>query len=202
MPPYAEPLNPNIPAPVMEGINSIGSAIKERLARENKPGVLSYHGFDAWWNGGLRSAPAFHNMHGILTETAAHVYATPRVYDASVFPERFATASRRNNRPCSTNAPGWAASGPFASAIDYMLTVDFAILDLATTRRESSAEESVGGCTSQYRGGAQGGLTRMSSPRPATRSRCCTACDWLVWRFVGRNSRSKPVGRHTKPGRG
>ena len=89
VPPYAEPLNPNIPAPVMEGINAIGSAIKERLARENKPGVLSYHGFDAWWNGGLRSAPAFHNMHGILTETAAHVYATPRVYDPSVFPERF-----------------------------------------------------------------------------------------------------------------
>ena len=45
VPPYAEPLNPNIPAPVMEGINSIGSAMKERFARENKPGVLSYHWF-------------------------------------------------------------------------------------------------------------------------------------------------------------
>ncbi|MCX6621976.1 MAG: M14 family zinc carboxypeptidase, partial [Acidobacteria bacterium] len=41
VPPYAEPLNPNIPAPVMEGINFIGAAIKERLARENKPGVLA-----------------------------------------------------------------------------------------------------------------------------------------------------------------
>jgi hypothetical protein len=37
VPPYAEPLNPNIPAPVMEGINLIGSAIKERMAIENKP---------------------------------------------------------------------------------------------------------------------------------------------------------------------
>ena len=37
--------------------------------REGKTGVLSYVGFDGWWNGGLRSTPAFHNMHGILTET-------------------------------------------------------------------------------------------------------------------------------------
>src|SRR5262249_32979863 len=36
VPPYSEPLNPNIPAAVMEGINVIGSAMKERFARENK----------------------------------------------------------------------------------------------------------------------------------------------------------------------
>ena len=70
IPPYAEPLNPNIPAAVMEGINLIGAAMRERFARENKPGAISLYSFDAWWNGGLRSAPAFHNMHGILTETA------------------------------------------------------------------------------------------------------------------------------------
>jgi hypothetical protein len=80
VPPYAEPLNPNIPAPVVAGVHLIGAAIKERLAREGKPGAISYHGFDGWWNGGLRSAPAFHNMHGILTETAAGVYATPVEY--------------------------------------------------------------------------------------------------------------------------
>ena len=26
--------------------------MKEWFARENKPGVFSYFGFDAWWNGG------------------------------------------------------------------------------------------------------------------------------------------------------
>ena len=80
VPPYAEPLNPDIPAAVMEGINKLGTAMRERFAREDKPGVLSYFGFDAWWNGGLRSAPAFHNMHGILTETAGYAYATPKTY--------------------------------------------------------------------------------------------------------------------------
>jgi hypothetical protein len=72
IPPYAEPLNPAIPAPVMNGIGSIGAAMRERFSRENKPGAISYVGFDAWWNGGARSTPAFHNMHGILTETALY----------------------------------------------------------------------------------------------------------------------------------
>ena len=84
VPPYAEPLNPNIPAPVMEGINGIGSVIKERFARESKAGVISYTGYDAWWNGGLRSVPAFHNMHGILTETALFGYGTPGDYKLKV----------------------------------------------------------------------------------------------------------------------
>ncbi|HYP05122.1 MAG TPA: M14 metallopeptidase family protein [Bryobacteraceae bacterium] len=137
VPPYAEPLNPNIPAPVMEGINLIGSAIKERLARENKPGVLSYHGFDAWWNGGLRSAPAFHNMHGILTETAAHVYATPRVYEGSALPERFSNGIPTRQSSVFFERPWTGGRWGLRDAIEYMLTVDFAILDLASTRRES-----------------------------------------------------------------
>ena len=137
VPPYAEPLNPNIPAPVMEGINSIGSAIKERLARENKPGVLSYHGFDAWWNGGLRSAPAFHNMHGILTETAGSGYATPRVYDPSLFPERFGNGIPTKQPTVFYERPWLGGKWTLRDAIDYMLTADLAILDLATSRRES-----------------------------------------------------------------
>jgi hypothetical protein len=137
VPPYAEPLNPNIPAPVMEGINSIGSAIKERLARENKPGVLSYHGFDAWWNGGLRSAPAFHNMHGILTETAGSGFATPRVYDPALFPERFANGIPTKQPTVFYERPWLGGKWTLRDAMDYMLTADMAILDLAATRRES-----------------------------------------------------------------
>jgi hypothetical protein len=157
VPPYAEPLNPNIPAPVMEGINSLGSAIKERLARENKPGVLSYHGFDAWWNGGLRSAPAFHNMHGILTETAAHVYATPRVYESSALPERFANGIPTKQPTVFYERPWTGGKWSLRSAIDYMLTVDFAILDLATTRRESLLKKAWEVARANIEAGAQGG---------------------------------------------
>ncbi len=134
IPPYAEPLNPNIPAPVMEGINVIGSAMSERFARENKPGVLSYFGFDGWWNGGLRSVPAFHNMHGILTETAAAGYATSRVYKPSEIPERFANGIPTREPSIFYQRPWMGGRWSLRDAIDYMLTADFAILDLASAR--------------------------------------------------------------------
>jgi hypothetical protein len=136
VPPYAEPLNPNIPAAVMEGINLIGSAMKERFARENKPGVISYFGFDAWWNGGLRSVPAFHNMHGILTETALHGYATPKVYKLSDLPERFGNGMPTKEPTVFYERPWLGGKWGTRDAIDYMLTADFAILDLAATRSE------------------------------------------------------------------
>ncbi len=134
VPPYAEPLNPNIPAPVMEGINLIGAAIKERFAREHKTGVISYFGFDAWWDGGLRSVPAFHNMHGILTETAASGYATPRTYDAKDFPAAFANGIPTREPSMFYEQPWMGGDWRLRDAIDYMLTADFAILDLASTR--------------------------------------------------------------------
>ncbi len=133
VPPYAEPLNPNIPAPVMEGIHLIGAAMKERFAREDKPGVLSYWGFDGWWNGGLRSVPAFHNMHGILTETAGAGPAT-RTYRASSFPARFGNGIPTSEPSVFYQKPWTGGRWAMRDAIDYMLTADFAILDLAATR--------------------------------------------------------------------
>ncbi len=131
IPPYAEPMNPNIPAPVMEGINLIGAAMKERFARENKPGTVSYTSFDAWWNGGLRSAPAFHNMHGILTETALFAYATPHDYKLADLPERFPNGIPAKEPTVFYEKPWMGGRWALRDAVDYMLTADFAILRLA-----------------------------------------------------------------------
>jgi hypothetical protein len=135
IPPYAEPLNPHIPSTVMEGINLIGMAMKERFARENKPGVLSYWGFDAWWDGGLRSVPEFHNMHGILTETALNSYATPRTYDPKDFPANFGNGIPAREPSVFYERPWMGGKWGTRDAIDYMLTADFAILSHAATKR-------------------------------------------------------------------
>jgi hypothetical protein len=137
VPPYGEPLNPNIPAPVMEGIHLIGAAMKERFARENKPGVISYMGFDAWWNGGLRTVPAFHNMHGILTETALNAYATPGNYRKEDFPERFSNGIPTREPSVFYQRPWMGGKWSVRDAIDYMLSADFAILDLAASRADA-----------------------------------------------------------------
>ena len=135
IPPYSEPLNPNIPSGVMEGINVIGTAMRERFAMENKPGVLSYHGFDGWWNGGLRSVPAFHNMHGILTETAGYILGTPRTYKVSDVRSRFTNGLPSREPTIFYERPWLGGKWGMREAIDYMLTADFAILDLAARRR-------------------------------------------------------------------
>ena len=135
VPPYADPLNPNIPAAVMEGISLIGTAMKERFARENKSGVVSYMSFDGWWNGGLRSVPAFHNMHGILTETALYQYATPRVYKDSDIPKTFPNGMPAREPTIFYPRPWLGGKWTVRDAIEYMLTADFAILELAAARR-------------------------------------------------------------------
>jgi hypothetical protein len=98
--------------------------------------VLSYVGFDAWWNGGLRSVPAFHNMHGILTETALNAYATPRVYNSSEFPERFSNGVPTKQPTVFYQRPWMGGKWGVRDAIEYMLTADMAILDLAAARSE------------------------------------------------------------------
>jgi hypothetical protein len=135
VPPYAEPLNPDIPAAVMEGINKLGTAMRERFAREDKPGVLSYFGFDAWWNGGLRSAPAFHNMHGILTETAGYAYATPKTYQAGDFNAAFPNGAATREPSIFYERPWMGGKWGLRDAIEYMLTADMALLTEAATRR-------------------------------------------------------------------
>lgn len=157
VPPYSEPLNPHIPAPVMEGINLIGSAMKERFARENKPGVISYVGFDAWWNGGLRSAPAFHNMHGILTETALYQYATPKVYSASEIPNSFASGIPAKEPTVFYQRPWLGGRWALMDAVDYMLTADFAILDLAASRPRHFLMKAWEMATAQIEAGKKGG---------------------------------------------
>lgn len=133
IPPYAEPLNPNIQPAVMEGINRIGSVMRERFLREDKPGVISYLSFDAWWNGGLRSAPAFHNMHGILTETALFYYATPKEYKLSDLPERFQNGVPAREPTVFYPKPWLGGRWALRDAVEYMLTADFAILSEAAS---------------------------------------------------------------------
>lgn len=119
----------------MEGINLIGAAMKERFAREQKPGVLSYWGFDGWWNGGLRSVPAFHNMHGILTETAGNL-ATPRDYKPGDLPQRFGNGIPTREPSIFYQRPWPGGRWTLRDAVNYMLTADFAILELASNRAQ------------------------------------------------------------------
>ncbi|MEV4658744.1 M14 family metallopeptidase [Micromonospora sp. NPDC049301] len=52
IPPYEDPLNPNIHPQVVRGVNIVGDAMGQRLEREGKGGALARQSYDIWWNGG------------------------------------------------------------------------------------------------------------------------------------------------------
>ncbi len=135
VPPFDDPMNPNIPPLVARGVNAVGDAITQRLDEEGKRGAISRIGFDMWWNGGMRTAPYFHNMIGILTETS-HASATPATYDPRTFPKAFANG-------VSTTEPSIAYPSPYPggewhlrNSCDYIVTASMAVLSIAAKRRQ------------------------------------------------------------------
>ena len=91
IPPFADPVNPNIHPGVTTGVNMVGSAMANRFALKKMPGSVSGVIYSMWWNGGMRTVPYFHNMIGILTETS-HATPTPRFFD----PDSIPTPPHRN----------------------------------------------------------------------------------------------------------
>jgi hypothetical protein len=135
VPPFDDPVNPNIPPLVVRGINTVGDAITRRLEQEGKPGAVSRVQFDAWWNGGMRTAPYFHNMVGILTETA-HASASPATYDTKQFPAAFANGVSTSEPSMYYPAPYRGGRWTQSDSCEYMLTASMAVIDIGARRRE------------------------------------------------------------------
>ncbi len=135
IPPFEDPMNFNIPPLVMRGINTVGDAMSRRLAQEGKSGAVSRVTFDAWWNGGMRTAPYFHNMVGILTETA-HATATPTVNDVKTFPPRFANGESTTEPSIYYPDPYLGGPWTMKMSCEYMITTSMAVLDIGQKRRQ------------------------------------------------------------------
>jgi hypothetical protein len=136
VPPFDDPMNPNIPPLVMRGVNLVGDAMTRRLDQEGKRGAVSRIGFDTWWNGGMRTAPYFHNMVGILTETS-HPSATPVTNDPKTFPKYFSGTTVPTLEP-TTYYPSPYAGGEWhlRDSCNIMVTTSMAALDIGARRRQ------------------------------------------------------------------
>jgi hypothetical protein len=98
-----------------------------RFAAEGKPGVTSRRGanYSTWWNGGLRTTVYFHNMIGLLTETIGHLT-----------PIRIPFLPERHLPDSSLHAPIAPQEWHFRQSIEYSLTANYAVLDIASRNRE------------------------------------------------------------------
>jgi hypothetical protein len=135
VPPFPDPVNPNIDPQIVRGVDLVGGAMQHRFEREGKNGVISRYAFSIWYNGSVRTTSYFHNIIGILTETG-HASATPYTYDASRFPPTLSNG-------VATLAPSVTYPNPWKGgtlhlrdAVEYMLTGSLAVLEVAAKYRE------------------------------------------------------------------
>lgn len=134
LPPFRSPVNPNIHPGVTTGVNLVGTAMANRFAMKKMPGVISGTSYSMFWNGGMRTAPYYHNQIGILTETA-HATPTPRYYDPKRKP-RNVGGKPSNATEIFYPYPWQGGESHFRDAVEYMLTASMAVLDLAADRKD------------------------------------------------------------------
>ncbi len=121
IPPYDEPLNPNVPPLVVRGINAVGTAMHSRFTEEGKTGIISLDTYSAWWNGGMRTAPFFHNVIGILTEVA----------HPSPYPAKYTVPLSRQEATGWYPDPYRGGDWHFSDTVAYMNTGSLGLLNWA-----------------------------------------------------------------------
>ncbi len=126
-PPFRDPFNYNFDPLVVLGIDMVGSAIHTRLAAEGKPGAVMRTGapYSTWFNGGIRTTAYFHNQIGILTE----MIGNPTPVEIPFVPDM---QLPRADVPNPIAPQTWH----FRQSIEYSLTTNYAVLDLASKRKE------------------------------------------------------------------
>jgi hypothetical protein len=126
-PPFRDPANYNFHPLIITGLDVVGSAMHNRFVTEEKGGTVMRSGanYSTWWNGGLRTTVYFHNMIGLLTETIG----SPTPMRIPLVPNR---QLRSGDQPLPIDPQLWR----FRQSIDYSLTANRAVLDVATRNKE------------------------------------------------------------------
>jgi Zinc carboxypeptidase. len=122
-PPYRDPFNYVLDPLLITGIDGVAAAMINRANKEGWPGYTRLSGsvFSTWWNGGLRTAPYYHNSLGILTE----IVGDPTPMNIPVVPARLIPD---NATPNPVKPGPWH----FRQAIEYSVSLNYAILDYAS----------------------------------------------------------------------
>src|ERR1035437_3715120 len=128
IPTFRDPFNYNFDPLVPLGIEMVGTAMHSRLVAEGKGGSAMRSGsnYSTWWNGGLRTVTYFHNMIGILTE----IIGNPTPVRIPVIADK---QLPQGDWPMPVAPQEWH----YRQSIDYEMTQNRAIMDLASRYRET-----------------------------------------------------------------
>ena len=127
-PPFRDPFNYVYDPMIPTGLDFVGAAMHRRFTEEGKGGTVSRDAasYSTWWNGGLRTTAYFHNLIGLLTETIGN--PTP-----ISIPLRLNRQLPSGGQAMPIEPQVWH----FRQSVDYSMTANRAVLDLASRYRES-----------------------------------------------------------------
>jgi Zinc carboxypeptidase len=134
VPPYFDPINPNVHPLIWREIAVTGSHMAARLEEKNYAGVVSSATYDGWRPGDMDTTPWWHNVVALITEAASAKIASP------VFLSRGDLTGERRGLPeyaARMNYPnpwpgGWWR---LRDIVDYELTSALAFLESCACRK-------------------------------------------------------------------
>jgi hypothetical protein len=132
LPPYMKPVEPNVPAQLVEGYTELGRFMADNMLKAGFKGITWDSTYDAW-----TPARAYSHYHGgvrILSETASVSLATP----INVKPEQLRAGEGYDARKAAPNFPVVWPGGDWRlrDITNYMTTAAFELLRHAAQNRE------------------------------------------------------------------
>jgi hypothetical protein len=136
VPPFYNPVNQNLDPLLTRETDIVGSFMALKLQENEKKGVASSYGFDAYWPGGSKNTAWYKNVVGILTELASARVASPIFIDPN---ELRVSSKGLPEYKAQVNFPAPWAGGwwRLQDIIDYEFIAVEALLEVAAKNRKS-----------------------------------------------------------------
>ncbi len=135
VPPFIDPLNPNIDPLVVREIALFGESMALDLESVGKAGAGTSHSFTAWWQGCFLMSAWWRNVAGLLTEMASCRIATPIFQtkdDLTGGGRGFAEYQKRVNFPNPWPGGWWR----LRDIVEYDFIAAKSVLETAAKNRE------------------------------------------------------------------
>ncbi len=163
VPPYCDPIRPYADPLVWREMSWYGSHIAYKLEEDGFQGVLNAAQYAGWGHFGWHWITPFHNIAGMLTESATTLLATP-VYihpeqlraDARMFPEYEAQSTFPNPWP-----GGW---WHLRTIVEQQKSAAWSLLDLAARNKETILNAAYLKARNQIQRGTEGDIKAVIIP--------------------------------------
>lgn len=162
LPPYAEPIRPDADPLVWRELAWYGAHIAYKMDENDLPGAIGAAIYSGWGHFGFHWITPFHNIAGMLTESASARLATP-LY---VHPDQLGGSRQFPEYEEQTTFPSPWPGGWWRvrDIVDRQLVATFSALEIAAKNRETVLRNAYNKASRQTQRGAEGDVKAYVIP--------------------------------------